>query len=153
MISRPYKYAYAYPTEAERLQKKQQHDIALKKLQTMTPRKVGAEGKPEGKPPFGLGILAGLGQGPSRPYKGQRTDSPEKKKEKKDKEKGRGKLVSQVTPGKLRKEPDIIASLLQQIFDFFKNISNPPTPIKNVMEKYPAPPYTTPTVPPRITTS
>lgn len=67
--------------------------------------------------------------------------------------KNRGELVSAVTPGKLKKEPNIVASLLQAIFDFFKNITNPPTPIKNVMEKYPAPPYTTATVPPRITTS
>ena len=32
----------------------------------------------------------------------------------------------------------------------FKNITNPPTPIQRVLEKYPAPPYTTTEVSPRL---
>ena len=145
MISRPYKY-YAYQTtEAERLERKRIHDLELAKLKAATPRKGE---KPAGQPPFGLALGQLFGSTPSRPYK---------QKTKEDKEggerQGQGKLVSQVTPGKLRKEPDIIASLLQQIFDFFKNITNPPKPIQTVLEKYPAPPYTTTEVSPRITTS
>lgn len=80
-------------------------------------------------------------------------------KEEKDKNhtdanpKGYGRLVSQVTPGKLKQNPNILAELLQKIFDFFKNIANPPTPIQRVMSQYPAPPYTTGTVAPRVTTA
>jgi hypothetical protein len=149
MPSRPYKYAY--PTkpeqamsEAERLERKRIHDLELAKLKAATPR----EGKPAGQPPFGLALGQLFGASPSRPYK-QKTKDEDKGGERQ----GQGKLVSQVTPGKLRKEPDIIATLLQQIFDFFKNITNPPKPIQTVMEKYPAPPYTTTEVSPRITTS
>lgn len=146
-VSRPYKYAYATKpeqamSEAERLERKRIHDLELAKLKA-------AKGMEKtGEPPFGLALGQLFGSSPSRPYK-QKTKDEDKGGERR----GQGKLVSQVTPGKLRKEPDIIATLLQQIFDFFKNITNPPKPIQTVMEKYPAPPYTTGTVSPRITTS
>ena len=128
---RYYKY-YSYMTEAERLLKKKELEDAKALRQA-------------GNPPYGQG----KGQGPPMPVPPGTPGQPKVSRP----YKYRGQLVSQVTLGKLRKEPNILASLLQSIFDFFKNITNPPTPIKNVMEKYPAPPYTTGTVAPRITTS
>jgi hypothetical protein len=70
-------------------------------------------------------------------------DDEEKDKNHNDVEnlrKGQGKLVSQITPGKLRKNPDVLQSLIQAIYDFFKNITNRPEPVDRFLAKYPPQP-------------
>lgn len=66
----------------------------------------------------------------------------ENDKEHKDVEnirKGQGQLVRQVTPGALRKNPNVIQSLIDAIWAFFKNIENRPAPVDRFMAKYPQP--------------
>lgn len=76
-------------------------------------------------------------------------DKEEKDKNHKDADpRGHGRLVSQITPGKLKQNPNILASLLQQIIDFFRGKQNIPTPVENVLKNYPQPPYSGTTVPP-----
>ena len=52
---------------------------------------------------------------------------------------GQGQLVKQVTPGALRKNPNVLASLIEAIYAFFQNIQNRPAPVDRFMAKYPDP--------------
>lgn len=151
-MERYYKYQqfrYGYPTEAERDIRDAEREAAHNRLMGLVPRQGG---QPEGESPFGLGVAAGLSQRPdnqdnqtpknslnpksnvSRPYKKQNPDKDEG-----GERQGQGQLVSQVTPGKLRKNPTVLDSLIKSIWDFFASITNRPQPVDDFMAKYPNP--------------
>lgn len=52
---------------------------------------------------------------------------------------GKGGLVRQVTPGALRKNPNVLQSLIDAIWAFFKNMENRPEVVDRFMAKYPQP--------------
>lgn len=56
---------------------------------------------------------------------------------------GYGRLVRQVTPGALRKNPNPIQALIDAIWAFFGGRQNIPEPVEDFMAKYPKPATTT----------